>query len=117
MATSGRIATWLELAVAPQWRRTSCRIRVHAVGGKEGGCFAISMNERWLCSSSGGLTVFCGLGTARRFLKLLRIEKFEQGESPDVSVPCDGSRYCLRMDNNNGLRRCLPSQTVDRYAA
>lgn len=115
MKSSERIATWLELAVAPEWRRSACRIRVHPVGGREHRCFAISMNDRWLCSSSGDLTVFCGLHTAEHFLKLLRIDDFEQGDAPGVEVSCSDSRYCLCSDRNTGLTRCAANRTTARY--
>jgi hypothetical protein len=117
MNNSGYAATWLELAVAPEWRKKSCRIRVHAVGGRAGNCFAISMNRRWLCAGSGELTVFCGLGSALHFLKLLRIEDFEPGEPPEESLACDENRCCLCSDASRGLTRCPESHPTRRYAS
>lgn len=105
-AQSGKLATWLELAVAPDWRRSACKIRVHALGQRDGGCYAISMDNRWLCVGSGGLTVFRGLSAALRFLKLLRIDNFEPGEAADVASLCTGERYCLYEDKNRGLLAC-----------
>ncbi|NMG75057.1 hypothetical protein [Aromatoleum diolicum] len=105
-AHSGKHATWLELAVAPEWRRNKCKIRVHALGQREGGCYAISMDNRWLCVGSGGLTVFHGLSAALRFLKLLRIDNFEPGEAADVGSVCSGERYCLCEDKGRGLLAC-----------
>jgi hypothetical protein len=115
MEITRQVATWLELAVAPEWRRNTCRIRVHPVGGREDHCFAISMNDRWLCSGSGGLTVFCGRDTAARFLKLMRIDDFEAGEPPVEPVSCDASRYCLCIDRNSGLKRCTASKAARQY--
>jgi hypothetical protein len=106
MNMTGKVATWLELAVAPEWRRNRCKIRLHAVGGTNGSCFAISMDERWLCAGSGGVTVFNGLGAALHFLKLLRVEDFEPGESAEDVLPCDGTRFCLCADKRRGLVSC-----------
>lgn len=105
-AQSGKLATWLELAVAPDWRRSTCKIRVHALGQREGGCYAISMDNRWLCVGNGGLTVFHGLSAALRFLKLLRIDNFEPGEAADVGSVCNGRRYCLSEVKDRGLLAC-----------
>lgn len=114
MGTSGYAATWLELAVAPEWRKKSTRIRVHPVGGRDGSCVAISMNARWLCVGSGELTVFCGLASARQFLKLLRVEDFEPGEPPQDRVHCDGRHYCLCSEEARGLVRCSASLPAQR---
>lgn len=102
----GKVATWLELAVAPDWHRERRRIRVHAVGPREGTCYAISMDDRWLCAGSGELTVFHGLSAALHFLKLLRIEDFEPGEATDLPSVGSGQRYCMCTDKNKGLQPC-----------
>lgn len=108
MRTSEQVATWLELAVAPEWRRNSSKIRIHPVGGPTNRCCAISMNDRWLCSGSGGLTVFCGRDAAAHFLKLMRIDDFEAGERPAEALSCDAARYCLCSDGKQVLKRCVP---------
>ena len=115
METSRDIATWLELVVAPEWRKNSCKIRVHAVGGRDGNCFAISMDERWLCAAGGALTVFCGRASALHFLKLLRIDEFEPGEPPPNGLRCEGNRCCLCADSAKGLTRCPDSRADYRY--
>lgn len=104
-AIEGKVATWLELAVAPDWRRNGFKVRVHAIG-ESGGCFAISMNERWVCSGTGGLTVFHGLEAARHFLALLHITDFEQGEAADPVLSGRAHRYCLCTDVRNMLLPC-----------
>lgn len=106
MESRKQYATWLELAVAPEWMRGSCKIKVHEVGGRGRPCFAISMNNRWLCAASGCLTVFFGLGSALHFLKLWRIENFEPGEAHIGSVECSDSRHCLSIGGDGSLRRC-----------
>lgn len=115
MEAAESVATWLELVVAPEWRKRSCKIRVHAVGGRDGNCFAISMDQRWLCAAGGALTVFCGLASALHFLKLLRIEDFEAGEPPENVLQCEGNRCCLCADNARGLTRCPESASARRY--
>ncbi len=115
METSRDIATWLELFVAPEWRKSACKIRVHAVGGRDGNCFAISMDDRWLCAAGGALTVFCGRESALHFLKLLRVDDFESGEPPQNGLRCEGNRCCLSADGAKGLTRCRDSRADPRY--
>lgn len=43
-------ATWLELAVAPIWRRDKFVVKVHSLLQRTEQCFVLSVNERWLCS-------------------------------------------------------------------
>ncbi|WP_211091447.1 hypothetical protein [Pseudothauera rhizosphaerae] len=100
-----RIATWLELAVAPEWRRRSCKVRVHALGEKDSGCYALSMDGRWLCTGDAQLTVFKGLDAALHFLKLVRIEDFEPGEDAGIAE-CSGQRFCLCIGRDNHLSSC-----------
>lgn len=74
MELSGKMATWLELAVAPDWHRRRSTIKLHPVAGREGRCFVLSMDNRWLCVASGQLTVFRGEEAARRFLQLVHLQ-------------------------------------------
>lgn len=107
MTVSARAATWLELAVAPDWQRQRAQIRLHPVKGQEGRCFALSMNDRWLCVSQGQLTVFRGRDAAARFLKLVHVEHAQDSdESPEETVACDGSHYCLYAENDQQLSPC-----------
>lgn len=102
-----RVATWLELAIAPEWRRQHCSVRVHALGNRsKGGCYALSMNDRWLCTGDGSLTVFKGIDAALRFLKVVRVEDFEPGETPDVDVIGNGRQYCLCVGRGGELTPC-----------
>jgi hypothetical protein len=107
MDISARVATWLELAVAPEWQRQRAQVKLHPVKGQEGRCFTLSMNDRWLCVGQGQLTVFRGRDAAQRFLKLVRIESAQDSEeSPLDTVACDGSHYCLYADSGKGLTAC-----------
>jgi len=105
-AIQGKVATWLELAVAPDWRREQCKIKVHAVGPRDGTCYAISMDGRWLCAGSGELTVFHGLSAALHFLKLMRIEDFEPGEPTGMPAVGTGNHYCMCTDDAQRLLPC-----------
>lgn len=106
----GKVATWLELAVAPEWRRNEFKVRVHALGAAERDCYAISMNDRWVCSGTGGLTVIHGLNAVHHFLELLHIDRFETGEAADESLADCGQRYCLCTDTRNTLLPCRCGQ-------
>jgi hypothetical protein len=106
VSQTGRVATWLELAVAPEWRRQNCSVRLHAIGGKSGGCYALSMDGRWLCSSDGRLTVFKGLDSALRFLSIVRVEDFEPGEPTSIAVHCNGQHHCLCVGRDDCLVQC-----------
>ena len=110
LAQGEKVATWLELAVAPEWRRNGFKVRVHAVGLENGGCYTISLDDRWLCMSNGGITVFHGLSAALHFLKLHGIENFEPGEALDQRVASQAIRYCLCTDTGNALLRCTCAQ-------
>lgn len=112
MEVTGGVATWLELAVAPEWRKRQSKIRLHAVGGEEGGCFALSMDGRWLCASGGRLTLFRGREAAEHFLKAVRIDRFEIGEPPPRKLCCDGRHFGLRLDRKGCLTACRPDHGV-----
>ena len=109
-----KVATWLELAVAPDWRRNDCRVRIHAVAGRDDNCYTISIDDRWLCVGSGELTVFHGLSAALHFLKLLRVEDFEPGETTPLPSVNSGNYYCLCNDRGKGLLpcKCLQSRAA-----
>lgn len=105
-ALGGKVATWLELAVAPEWRRNEFKVRIHAIGKEEDRCYAMTMNGRWVCSGTGGLTVFHGLSAALHFLDLLHISDYEAGEAAEVSFTERAQRYCLCTDTKNTLLPC-----------
>ncbi|NMG31614.1 hypothetical protein [Aromatoleum evansii] len=108
---SSNVATWLELAVAPHWRRDKCRIRVHAISGYGDNCYAISMDERWLCVGQGRPTIFHGLSAALHLLKTLRIENFEPGDPTSLPPLSAGDTYCLRLDGTKGIQPCGCART------
>ena len=106
MELNGRNATWLELAVAPLWRLGQTRVRVHALTGGSEECVGITVDERWLCSTDGRLTVFRGRQSACRFLDLLRIDHMEDGDPAALPTACGvGGVQCMRL-GTAGLRTC-----------
>lgn len=117
MEFSGRVATWLELAVAPEWRKQRSTVKVHPMHGERGGCFALSMDGRWLCASSGQLTIFKGLAAALHFLKAVKVEDFQPGEPLEMPGRCNGSSYCLELNKQNRLSACSRACQAHRLAA
>ncbi len=115
MEGTERVATWLELAAAPLLGEGQSKVKLHPVGHKRGGCFAISMDGRWLCAGNGDLTIFKGIEAALHFLKLLRVEAFEPGEAaPHAEVCGHKGHYCLKADRNKGLLPCRVHLPVSR---
>lgn len=111
----GKVATWLELAVAPEWRRNDFKVRVHALGSEERQCYALSMNNRWVCSGTGGLTVLHGLKAVHHFLELLHIDQFESGDAADESLADCGQRYCLCTDTRDTLLPCQCGRSACKH--
>ncbi|THF66308.1 hypothetical protein E6C76_05550 [Pseudothauera nasutitermitis] len=112
-----KVATWLELAVAPEWRRQNCKVRVHALSDRAGGCYAISMDERWLCTGDGRLTVFKGLDAALRFLKVVHVEDFEAVDVPAQPMECMGQSFCLCVGRDDHLGPCPANCVLQRLDA
>lgn len=101
-----RVATWLELAVAPEWRRKTMRVQVHPIGCDEDQCYTLTMDGRCLCTGSGQLTTFRGRPAVERFLRMARVEHFEFGEpEPDLRRYPRG-HYCLALGRQNTLCSC-----------
>ncbi len=115
MNNGERVATWLDLAAMPHWWPNPRRLRLHAVGGRRNGCFAVSVDGRWLHTSDGELTVFHGLETAVRFLKAARIEAFEPGEAPPEPVRCDGRHFGLGVGRNGCMMTCRECGRVPEF--
>lgn len=90
-------ATWLELAVAPVWRRDKFVVKMHRLLERDEACFVLSVDERWLCSGEGKLTVFRSEAAVDRFLELLGVGSRQNGE-PLSDVPDEAcGRHCLQM--------------------
>lgn len=106
MEIKRRRATWLELALAPLERLGRAQVQVHALGGGEAGCLALTLDDRWLCANDGRLTVFKGRDAVVRFLKLLRIERVQEGDARDLPAACRREdMHCMCL-GARGLRAC-----------
>lgn len=114
MEIGQRVATWLDLAAAP-WRDDQPKVKVHAVGGRKDGCFALSVDGRWLCTADGQLTVFFGVEAALRFLKTARTPAFEPGDAPAAPVRCDGRHYGLGIARSGCLMSCADCGRVPEF--
>lgn len=108
---------WPEFAVAPSRQRESARAVVIPMVVKRGGpCFAVTVDQRWLCGSEGELTFFSSMAAARRFLELMKVDGFSFGVAQAVAaqhctrVQC----YCLA---SQGLRACTRCSIGELAAA
>ncbi|HRP95226.1 MAG TPA: hypothetical protein PL143_03160 [Rhodocyclaceae bacterium] len=119
MKIDGKVATWLEMVVAPGWRKTRTVPRLHPILGTgerccscPETCYAVSVEGRWLCSNNGRLTVLRGLPAAERFIQLVRLESYETGEPADFHVDCATSAHCIAMGHDQTLRSCRQASTT-----
>lgn len=118
MKTNMRFITWLELAASaaspatPAQQATSAAIALRPilVNGQQR-CLGVTMNDRWLRGHDGRLTVFDALGSASRFLQLLKLDHFSMGGLYDGIAL--GHIQCFRL-NGSQLSTCdsHPHETV-----
>ena len=70
-----------------------------------GPCFAVTLNQRWLCGSGGERTCFDSIAAAARFLHLMKVSGFVF-EAPRAVVARDQGRFqCFRL-SSRGLTSC-----------
>ena len=93
-------ATWLELAVAPVWRRDKFVVKVHPLFEHGESFFVLSVDQRWLCSGEGNLTVFRSQDAVDRFLQLLGVGALQKGEPVDEAAVGGGEHHCLQLRGN-----------------
>jgi hypothetical protein len=80
---------------------------IHPVRGREADCHAISLDGRWLCTSTGRLTVFQGLQTVLRFLGLANVADYTVGEALEFDSEDIDEAYCLCLrQGQEGLQSC-----------
>jgi len=115
MRIRSSVATWLELAVAPEWRRGAAEIRVHPVRRCTEACRALTMNGRWLCNSDGRLTVFEDDDAVARFLTLVHVTEYESDPLRALPDDVDSDFYCLSVCSR-GLCQCRKRPTEARPA-
>lgn len=110
--TTGKVATWLELATVPHSRDKRVSVQVHPLlpdsGGKprrcqEECCYTISVDGRWLHAGDGRLTVLKGMEAVDRFMRLVRLPVFEPGEPAAIEVDCSKTAYCMTTGRRSRL--------------
>ena len=113
MRVQGKVATWLDTVAATHFHHAPVEARLHPVldgqaeaPDAEHQCYAISVDGRWLCSSNGRITVLRGLKSARRFLELLKLKGYQNGEPAKFAIDCATSAHCMSLDKRRGLRNC-----------
>ena len=115
MRTTGKVATWLELAAAPHTQNKSLSLRVHPLlhdaegrprNCNEKCCYAISVDGRWLHAGDGRPTVLRGMEAVDRFMRLIKIPVFELGEPAQIGVECGRTAYCIAASPKAGLHGC-----------
>lgn len=112
MRTTGKVATWLELAAVPHAQDRRISLRVHPLlhdaeqrpqNCKEKCCYAVSVDGRWLHAGDGRLTVLKGMEAVDRFMCLIKMPTFESGEPAKFEVDCGKTAYCLAAGRNSAL--------------
>lgn len=106
LTSSAHTVKWLELAISPRWQEVGTVATVHSMH-RDGdySCFGITLDERWLCSSEGALTVFDSTAAAARFLSLLNVDRRTEGERRDAPSSDPRQFQCFRLDAK-GLTVC-----------
>ena len=111
--TTGKVATWLELAAVPHSGDRRVSLQVHPLLSDPGGrprrcqeecCYAISVDGRWLHAGDGRLTVLKGMDAVDRFMRLVRLPAFEPGEPAAIEVDCGKTAYCMAAGRKSELR-------------
>ena len=118
MDENNKVATWLELAIAPHWRRDKADVRLHPIDHGEGLAtwFALSVDGRLLHACSGKLTLLKGIETVERFLFMIGLQSHQLGdqllaEELDLESAC-----CLFIERNQQLKT-FGELAVERNAA
>lgn len=112
MRTTGKVATWLEIAAAAHWRDKRPSLRVHSLVQaanevsqtlRRQGYYGITVDGRWLYSNNGRLTVLKGMKAVERFTDLIKVPTYESGEPTQVDVDCLKNSHCIAVDRNLAL--------------
>lgn len=113
MKVQGKVATWLDTVAATHFHHAPVHACLHPIAGEHANtgranqpCYAISVNGKWLCSSNGRITVLRDLKSAQRFLELLNLPIYENGEPARFEVDCTNSAHCMAFDKRGGLKNC-----------
>ncbi|MFV0664262.1 hypothetical protein [Denitromonas sp.] len=106
IASTDRMAGWLEVAASPLWSSDRATLRIHPVCMHHCTCHAISLNGRWVCSSDGSLTIFHSRESAEHFLELAHIDHYELGEPAEISDAMPLKTQCVSFRPRKGLVAC-----------
>jgi hypothetical protein len=108
---------WLELVVSSHQQDENLVVRVHPVRrGDRLPCFGISLDQRWLSSSEGTLTVFDTVAAATRFLNLLNLDAPTADTRGEVRLSASDPFQCFRLDAQ-GLAVCTRCRPEGRTPA
>ncbi len=108
------IVKWLELAISPRWQKEDVVAAVHPMQlGERQACFAVTLDQRWLCSSDGAPTFFDSLAAATRFLHLLNVDRLAMGGRCDCEASGQDPLQCFHLDAK-GLTVCNECQAGDK---
>ncbi|HRM68543.1 MAG TPA: hypothetical protein PLO71_03860 [Thauera phenylacetica] len=111
--TSGKVATWLEVATAAHARDKHVSVRVHPLTQAAGevpskrrdkAYYGITVDGRWLHSNNGRLTVLRGLKAVERFADLIKAPAYEPGEPVQIDVDCGKTSHCITVGKNRALQ-------------
>ena len=97
---------WPEFLGAPLHERKRARAAICPIVTEEGGaCFAVTLDQRWLCGSGGERTCFDSIAAAARFLQLMKVNGlyFEAPRAAEARDP--GGFQCFRL-SSHGLTSC-----------
>jgi hypothetical protein len=100
------VIKWLELAISARWQEEGVVAAVHPMNlGEPQPCFGVTLDQRWLCSSDGALTIFHSMAAATRFLNLLNVDQLTVGRPCDGETPGPDPFQCFHLDAK-GLTVC-----------
>ncbi|ANQ84910.1 hypothetical protein [Azoarcus olearius] len=105
MTARKKVATWLDL-VNTVVSGGAERVRIHPLCGSDGGCVALSLDERVVHDSGGRVTVFRGEEAAARFLALGGCHTYSRGERLQLQAACGNGARCLRLQRGSQLDAC-----------
>lgn len=113
MKVNGKVATWLEMVVAPHRHDETVKLCLRPVEGRDGKvespdkqCYLVTVNGRWLCSTNGHLTVLQGLNAAERFMQLMKLPAYEHGEPAEFEIDCHKGAHCISIGRDKTLHGC-----------
>jgi len=75
------------------------------VTGEDQQCYALALDQRWLCGSDGALTFFDSKAAATRFLELMNVDKYVEGEGSEPVALGSDPFQCFQY-GAKGLKSC-----------